>query len=94
MFKSILPSKRIVSSDFTMVTNLGDPAPNGKENQPSVGAIPPSGPSKSTRAGHSATKGSSQSHEKKKRDKKEKEQQQPAEAVGMNQAFDQLLVCL
>ncbi|KAJ3732530.1 armadillo-type protein [Lentinula guzmanii] len=35
MFKSILPSKRIPSSDFTMVTPVANGLPIGKENQPS-----------------------------------------------------------
>ncbi|KAJ4477395.1 armadillo-type protein [Lentinula aciculospora] len=35
MFRNILTSKRIPSSDFTMVTPLADGLPNGKENQPS-----------------------------------------------------------
>jgi hypothetical protein len=33
MFKGILP-KRVSVSDFTMVTGVGDSAPNGKENNP------------------------------------------------------------
>ncbi|KAL0953243.1 hypothetical protein HGRIS_004496 [Hohenbuehelia grisea] len=41
MFKGILPShKRISSSDFTMLTSLGDTAPNGKENHPAFPLAP------------------------------------------------------
>ncbi|CAL1716994.1 unnamed protein product [Somion occarium] len=39
MFKSILPLRRIHSSEFTMVTDLGDTAPNGKENYPALATM-------------------------------------------------------
>ncbi|KAJ6520877.1 armadillo-type protein [Mycena vulgaris] len=80
MFKGILP-KRIASSDFTMVTALGDPpatAPN-KENQP--------GASKAARAAPT-TKGNPQS--RKRADTRAKEQP-PLSADGMEVAFDKLL---
>lgn len=93
MFKGILPSKRISSSDFTMITNLGDLNVNGKEN---VAAIPPA--SKSARPALSKTKAPTQLYEKKRkadgkkgkitRDQIGAEQEGP----GMNQAFDRLLV--
>lgn len=44
MFKGILPSKRISTSEFTMVTSLGDIS-NGKENLPSD-AVQPAKPPK------------------------------------------------
>lgn len=90
MFKGILPSKRISSSDFTMVTNMGDLT--GKENLPG-GPAPLA--TKGTRQALLATKGHSQSQEKKKKGdaKKGKEiKEQPADGAGMNMAFDRLLV--
>ncbi|KAJ7476149.1 armadillo-type protein [Mycena latifolia] len=82
MFKGILP-KRIASSDFTMVTALGDPpatAPN-KENQP--------GASKAARAAPT-TKGNPQS--RKRADTKSKPSElPPVSADGMEVAFDKLL---
>ncbi|KAI0076019.1 hypothetical protein K474DRAFT_1313687 [Panus rudis PR-1116 ss-1] len=36
MFKSILPSRRLPATEFTMVTTLGDSAVNGKENYPAL----------------------------------------------------------
>lgn len=36
MFKSILPSKRIPDSEFTMITTATDPTFNGKENHPAL----------------------------------------------------------
>ncbi|KAJ7170936.1 armadillo-type protein [Mycena crocata] len=80
MFKGILP-KRIASSDFTMVTALGDPpatAPN-KENQP--------GASKASRAPPTG-KGNPQS--RKRADTKGKEPP-PMTGDGMELAFDKLL---
>lgn len=90
MFKGILPSKRIVSSDFTMVTNFGDPGANGKENQP--GTLPPPGALKGTKPALSMSKGFAQSYEKKRTETQDKDR--PTEVLGMNQAFDKLLVCL
>ncbi|KAF9223697.1 hypothetical protein BS17DRAFT_781078 [Gyrodon lividus] len=82
MFKGILPSKRISSSEFTMVTSLGDIS-NGKENVPDpVVAVPPK-PSKPTlhrdKGKHENSKSTRAS------------QDVPLEPVVMNQAFDQLL---
>ncbi|KAF5382020.1 hypothetical protein D9615_004437 [Tricholomella constricta] len=86
MFKGILPSKRISSSDFTMITTLGDL--NGKENLPT--------PTPQTVKGPKATnKGQGQGLDKKKRgdNKKVKETQDvPTDGPAMNQAFDRLLV--
>ncbi|KAG6853991.1 hypothetical protein C0991_011855 [Blastosporella zonata] len=84
MFKGILPSKRISSSDFTMVTPMGDF--NGKENLPT--AAP------SSKSSKLPTKGQNQATEKKKRGetKKTKDNQEPcSEGPSMNQAFDRLL---
>ncbi|KAF5337944.1 hypothetical protein D9758_013127 [Tetrapyrgos nigripes] len=79
MFKNILPSKRIASTDFTMVTPLVE---NGKENQPGPEAIPNS--TKNAKPGLAPTKGF-----RKRADMKEKDTNRtPAE---MNQAFDDLL---
>ncbi|KAL4066928.1 armadillo-type protein [Scleroderma yunnanense] len=82
MFKGILPSKRISSSEFTMVTSLGDIS-NGKENLPadSANTVQVNKPSKVPQ-----TKGK---HEKSKSAKVS--QDAPAEPQAMNQAFDQLL---
>ncbi|ESK94010.1 gtpase binding protein rid1 [Moniliophthora roreri MCA 2997] len=83
MFKSILPSsKRIPSSDFTMLTTLADTAPN-KENQPGIQSGPPG---KVAKPGLIGAKGFP---EKRKRDIKGKDQNR--DAIEMNQAFDQLL---
>ncbi|KAF8071848.1 armadillo-type protein [Lyophyllum atratum] len=85
MFKGILPSKRISSSDFTMVTTLGDL--NGKENLPT--AAPQV--AKNTKL---APKGQGQAVEKKKRgdNKKPKEVlEQQSDGPTMIQAFDRLL---
>ncbi|KAF8896485.1 armadillo-type protein [Infundibulicybe gibba] len=87
MFKAILPSsKRIVSSDFTMITPLGDVAPNGKENLP--GSQQPAA-AKGTKPAFSTTKG--QANDKRKRGEMKMKEQIPEEPVPMNQAFDQLL---
>ncbi|KAJ7158488.1 armadillo-type protein [Mycena filopes] len=81
MFKGILP-KRIASSDFTMVTQLGDPpatAPN-KENQPGKTRPAPVG------------KGNLQS--RKRADTKSSKDQPaaaPVAAESMEEAFDKLL---
>ncbi|KAG6910845.1 hypothetical protein DXG01_007160 [Tephrocybe rancida] len=84
MFKGILPSKRISSSEFTMVTPMGDF--NGKENLPTVAP--------SSKNSKLAAKVQNQGTEKKKRGdtKKGKDvQEQPSEGPAMNQAFDKLL---
>ncbi|KAF8843694.1 hypothetical protein BDN67DRAFT_944797 [Paxillus ammoniavirescens] len=82
MFKGILPSKRISSSEFTMVTSLGDIS-NGKENVPDpVAAVPP----KPTKATLHRDKGRNENSKSRKAS-----QDAPVEPVVMNQAFDQLL---
>jgi hypothetical protein len=93
MFKGILPSKRVSSSDFTMVTPLLDI--NGKENLPGVSA-PFSAAQKSTKSVLVANKTQIQIPEKKKRGEVKKGtdfKHQDVEGSGMNQAFDRLLVC-
>jgi len=85
MFKSILPSKRIPSSDFTMLTELADSAPPiGKENHfNSSNALAVPVQSKTGKPGL-LSKGFP---EKKRRDTKSNDP-----STEMNQAFDQLLV--
>ncbi|KAG5646973.1 hypothetical protein DXG03_001696 [Asterophora parasitica] len=84
MFKGILPSKRISSSDFTIVTPMGDL--NGKENLPT--AVPNTAKSsKATMKGHGQL-----DKKKHKENKKGKEMQDvPSDGPAMNQAFDRLL---
>ncbi|KAI6024842.1 armadillo-type protein [Pisolithus microcarpus] len=82
MFKGILPSKRISSSEFTMVTSLGDIS-NGKENLP-VEASSATQASKTLKAPQNKAK-----HEKSRSNKASQDA-----AVGpqaMHQAFDKLL---
>ncbi|KAI5983410.1 armadillo-type protein [Pisolithus albus] len=82
MFKGILPSKRISSSEFTMVTGLSDIS-NGKENLPVETSIATQG-SKTLKAPQSKAK-----HERSRSNKASQDA-----AVGpqaMNQAFDKLL---
>ncbi|KAF9065077.1 armadillo-type protein [Rhodocollybia butyracea] len=81
MFKSILPSKRIPSSDFTMITPLAD-VPNGKENQPSSNFFQSQ---RSTKAPSGSAKGMP--------DKKKHAEAKASEGNGveMHEAFDQLL---
>ncbi|PFH52937.1 hypothetical protein AMATHDRAFT_45845 [Amanita thiersii Skay4041] len=94
MFKSILPVKRIPSSDFTMITSLADqPMPTGKENHPGSGTAAAAQNTIATqqrgmRQVLTTTKGFSQPTEKK---KGKKLKDQPAEETGTNQAFDKLL---
>ncbi|KAG9315233.1 hypothetical protein JVU11DRAFT_4367 [Chiua virens] len=81
MFKSILPSKRLPSTEFTMLTSLGDIS-NGKENVPDpVSAAPPK-PFK-------ATVHKDRTHEKSK--SMRTPQDMWGEPVVTNQAFDRLL---
>ncbi|KAH7913769.1 armadillo-type protein [Hygrophoropsis aurantiaca] len=82
MFKGILPSKRISSSEFTMVTNLGESGLNGKENVPDSnqpGPLPK--PNKS-----SQQKNAGKVYEKSKPTKALQD-----EPAMMNHAFDKLL---
>ncbi|KAJ7592936.1 armadillo-type protein [Mycena floridula] len=83
MFKNILPSKRVPSSDFTMITPLRDADINSKENQPhkSTGPAKSSGP---------VSKGFAPSFEKRKR-ANTKGKDEFVQVLGMNQAFDKLL---
>jgi hypothetical protein len=92
MFKGlILPSKRISSSDFTMITPLGDPCVNGKENEPDPPvlqqAAKPAKPiikkAKSFGINHDRKKGTQQ-----------KAVQPPVETLATEQAFDKMLVSL
>jgi hypothetical protein len=86
MFKAILPSsKRISSSDFTMITNPGDPL-SGKENLPDNNAV-----TTVTKSGKGTHKGNSK-QEKLKTVKVS--QDLVVEPVVMNKAFDKLLVGL
>ena len=78
MFKSILSSRRIPSSDFDMLTSLGDPALNGKENYPAL-AITTNVPTTKSR--------NDKTH------KKSKTKEQDVLVSGdMEQDFDRLLV--
>ncbi|OJA17141.1 hypothetical protein AZE42_05097 [Rhizopogon vesiculosus] len=82
MFKAILPSsKRITSSDFTMVTTPGE-SPSGKENIPDNRAVTPVPSKPGKQPPH---KGNSK-HEKSKTINLSQD-----EPVVMNQAFDKLL---
>lgn len=83
MFKGILPSKRMPSTEFTMVTSLGDIS-NGKENVPDPVPAVPAKPSKVTVHKDKAK------HEKSKSLKAL--QDFTVEPVVTNQAFDKLLV--
>ncbi|KAF8903639.1 armadillo-type protein [Mucidula mucida] len=83
MFKAILPAKRMVSSDFTMMTPL-DTTINDKENQP--------GATKNSRPSATTTKSFIQAYEKKKKsDSKAYEQSEALAGPETNQAFDKLL---
>ena len=85
MFKSILPSRRAPSGDFTIITNLIDGA--GKENQPAQAGQPQIAATK----GRIAPK---QTNEKKKKLDVKKSKDSPVnETFESAQAFDKLLVC-
>ncbi|KAF9041078.1 hypothetical protein BDZ89DRAFT_1060369 [Hymenopellis radicata] len=80
MFKGILPAKRMVSSDFTMITPL-DTTPGATKAS-----------SKSSRPSATTTKTFIQAYEKKKRsDPKAAEQSAALAGPATNQAFDKLL---
>lgn len=85
MFKGILPSKRVVSSDFTFLTNLAVDVPAGKENQPTSGVQHSQIPA--TKVGKVGAAMS-----KKKRGDAKKPKDIPLEVPETNQAFDKLLV--
>ena len=90
MFKGILPSRRIPSGDFTIITNLVDD--HSKENQYN--------PSSQTQVlatkGRTGTKGFLQMNEKKKKSDSKKAndsvQRQVPDALVSSQEFDKLLV--
>jgi hypothetical protein len=91
MFRGILPSKRVVSSDFIMVTPIPAPISNGKEKENTPGSFPVSAVPKPSRP---ATKGLSKVSEKHKEKDSNlaNEKSIPKAEVPMNEAFDQLLV--
>ena len=85
MFKSILPSRRVPSTDFTIITNLVES--QGKENQPTQLVQIPADKARS------ASKGFMQIHEKKKKaDAKRSKDVSPPETPISGEAFDKLLV--
>jgi len=84
MFKGILPSRRVPSADFTIITNLVEG--HGKENQPTQPQMP------TTRA-QTASKGFMQMNEKKKKTDSKRSKDAPApETPVSGEAFDKLLV--
>lgn len=87
MFKGILPSRRVPSGDFTIITNLVEN--QGKENQPTM----PSQPRMPTKA-RSVSKGFLQTGDKKRKAeaKKAKENNQMQDTQISGEAFDKLLV--
>lgn len=89
MFKSILPTRRVPSTDFSMVTSLQE----AKENYPSLGVAPqPAG----RNPRNTFRKASSQLYDRKKltepKNDREQDSVSPEEPAQTNQAFDQLLV--
>ncbi|KAJ7067210.1 armadillo-type protein [Mycena amicta] len=94
MFRGILP-KRIASSDFTMVTPLGDApatAPN-KENQPGVGITPTATTTSKLAKGAPKTSGIIQSRKRERANtiKEKGKEQEQGHPEGMEVAFDKLL---
>ncbi|TFK33227.1 armadillo-type protein [Crucibulum laeve] len=88
MFKNILPSKRVPSTEFSMITSLADTT-NFKENHPSTGTVQPLVTSKSKPV--TMSKGFAPVDGKKKKGDNKKAKEKPIESVGMEQAFDRLL---
>ena len=87
MFKSILPTRRVPSTDFSIITNLVES--QGKENQPTQ-PVQPQIPATKAR---SVSKGFMQIHEKKKKaDAKRSKDASPPETPISGEAFDKLLV--
>jgi hypothetical protein len=87
MFRSILPSRRVPSTDFSIITNLVEV--QGKENQPTQ-PVQPQIPATKAR---SVSKGFMQIHEKKKKaDAKRSKEVSPPETPISGEAFDKLLV--
>ncbi|KAF8150869.1 armadillo-type protein [Crassisporium funariophilum] len=86
MFKSILPSRRVPSGDFTIITNLVDAS--AKENQPTL----PGNTQMPATKGKTATKGFMQMNDKKKKADAKKVKDTPVAEVPMSaQEFDKLL---
>lgn len=86
MFKGILPTRRVPSGDFTIITNLVDD--QGKENRPNH----PSQPRMPTSKARSVSKGFLTGDRKRKTEaRKAKETQQQDQQVS-GEAFDKLLV--
>ena len=87
MFKSILPSKRVPSTDFSIITDLVDG--QGKENLPTQSVQPQILANKA----RSVNKGFMQTHEKKKKaEPKRSKDISPPETPITGEAFDKLLV--
>lgn len=83
MFKSILPSKRVSSSDFTMVTPLGETDINGKENMFNSSKAKPS---------IASTRGFPTVSDKRKKASAKGKSNVADDESDMIQAFDKLLV--
>lgn len=92
MFRGILPSKRIASGDFTMVTALNDI--NGKENHPDPASIPLPTSTKPTKPANPRTKSFGIGTEKKGKLSKVKEPpvEVETEKEDIEQAFAKLMV--
>lgn len=82
MFKSILPSRRVPSGDFTVLTNLMEDA-SGKENLPTQ-----------MHSGKPRMVTKPVEKEKKKKGDSKKGKDVPTEIIVSPQAFDKLLVSL
>ncbi|KDR78820.1 hypothetical protein GALMADRAFT_137817 [Galerina marginata CBS 339.88] len=86
MFKGILPSRRVPSGDFTIITNLVEG--HGKENQPSL----PSQTQVPVTKARTASKGFMLTSERKKKsDTKKSKDTQISDAPVSGEAFDKLL---
>ena len=86
MFKGILPSRRVPSGDFTIITNLIEN--EGKENQPAM----PSQPRMPLKA-RSVSKGFLQTGDKKRKAEAKKAKENQAQHIQISgEAFDKLLV--
>ncbi|KAF8183389.1 armadillo-type protein [Pholiota molesta] len=89
MFKGILPSRRVPSGDFTIITNLVDS--QGKENQPNL----PSQPRMPATKGRSVSKGFLTGERKKKTDTKRSKDTPVLDMLDTpisGEAFDKLLL--
>lgn len=96
MFKSILPSRRLPSTDFTMVTSLSDVSNTAKENYPNLGIGQQPLNRNMKDVLHYSKIGASVHERKKKTDNKNKDQFIPSilSEAETDSAFDQLLVCI